>query len=256
MSLAHILSFNHQAWLWATGIEHQPGPSAIGMPQLLRRLSSKQTVPSCPPPPCQDYHQERSSFVQALPEPLPRLPPPPGITIVETKNVTNFEAHADGLASRNADMTFFQEHIASSATMARHAHQFRTKHSRLLHYTSPDPNHTQPCAGVGVVALASDTCLPLEVRCQRLAKFIELGRAQLVAHGKGKAGGLCHWYNVYGYSGSHCNATKAAATDSIIRAVISDHQLRGMARPSLSGTSMLTPRPPHPPRSHRQPGVD
>ena len=63
--------------------------------------------------------------MHALPDPMPPLLPPPGITIVETKNVTNFEAHADGLAARHADLTFFQEHCATAATMARFAHRFQ-----------------------------------------------------------------------------------------------------------------------------------
>ena len=143
------------------------------------------SLPPCPLPASID---ERSAFIHATPDPeLDTTATPPGITIVETKNVTNFETHAEGLANRHADLTFFQEHCATTATLSRLAHPFRTSHGRQLHYTGPDPNRCQPCAGVGVIALASDTCLSLEARCQRLASFIELGRAQLIAHGKGKA---------------------------------------------------------------------
>ncbi len=193
------------------------GPSSTRPPQLFRRLRSKQPVPFCPPASRPDSFDERSAFIHATPDPELHSPAaPPGITIVETKNVTNFETHAEGLATRHADLTFFQEHCATNATMSRLAHRFRTTHGRQLHFTGPDPNRAQPCAGVGVFALATDTCLPLEARCQRLASYIELGRAQLIAHGKGKAGGLCHWYNIYGHSGSHGNSTKATATDAII----------------------------------------
>ena len=61
--------------------------------------------------------------LHALNDPqLQSTAPPPGIAIVETKNVTNFETHADGLATRRADVTFFQEHCATSSTMSRLAH--------------------------------------------------------------------------------------------------------------------------------------
>ena len=44
---------------------------------------------------------------------------PEGITIVEAKNVTNLESHAEGLAQRPADLTFIQDHCASLATLSR-----------------------------------------------------------------------------------------------------------------------------------------
>ena len=83
--------------------------------------------------------------------------------------------------------------------------------------------------------MATDTLFELEPRSARLASFQQLGRAQLAAHGKGKAGGLCHWYNIYGHSGSHGNATKAEATNSIVAAILEDYQLRGPGLAFLVG---------------------
>ena len=233
--LASMLSFNHKAWLWTTGLEHQPGPGGRGVQRLFRRLCAKTTVAACPPPAPSPMQRERDVLVHASPDPLPSAVPCTGFTIIETKNITSFSSYAEGLAQRCADVTFFQEHCASSAAMARFAYEFKSKHERQLHYTGPDPNHSQPCAGVGAIGLAADTCLPLDARCPKFAKFIELGRAQLLAHGKGKAAKVCHWYNIYGYTGSHGNSTKAAATDSIIQAIVSDHSLRGLGPTFIVG---------------------
>ena len=124
--------------------------------------------------------------------PEPALPPPAAdITVVETKNVTNFESHAEGLAHRPADLTFFQEHGGSTTTMNRLKGQLRSIHTKQLIFTGPDPNRVQPFAGVGAIAMATDTLFELEPRSARLASVQQLCRAQLVAHGKGKAGGLC-----------------------------------------------------------------
>ena len=200
------------------------------------KSSSKEEKSAPPPPPAPSMmHRQREEFVHALPEPPLSAETSTGLTIIETKNITSFTSFAEGLAKRRADVTFFQEHCASSAAMARFAYDFKSKHGRQLHYTGPDPNHSQPCAGVGAIGLSTDTCLPLDARCQKFAKFIELGRAQLLAHGKGKAAQVCHWYNIYGYTGSHGNSTKAAATDSIIQAIISDHSLRGLGPTFIVG---------------------
>ena len=191
-SLASMLSFNYKAWLWTTGLEHQPGPGGQGGQRLFRRLCAKTTVAACPPPAPSMMHRQREELVHALPEPPPSAETSTGLTIIETKNITSFTSFAEGLAQRRADVTFFQEHCASSAAMARFANDFKSKHGRQLRYTGPDPNHSQPCAGVGAIGLSTDTCLPLDARCQKFAKFIELGRAQLLAHGKGKAAQVCH----------------------------------------------------------------
>ena len=135
---------------------------------------------------------EQLALIQSTCPPEPALPPPAaGIAVIETKNVTNFESHAEGLAHRPADLTFLQEHCGSTTTLNRLKGQFRSIHTKQLIFTGPDPNRVQPCAGVGAIAMATDTLFELEPRSARLASFQQLGRAQLVAHGKGKAGGLC-----------------------------------------------------------------
>ena len=83
--------------------------------------------------------------------------------------------------------------------------------------------------------MATDTLFELEPRSARLASFQQLGRARLVAHGKGKAGGLCHWCNIYGHSGSHGNASEADATNSIVAAIFEDYQIRGPGPAFLVG---------------------
>ena len=118
-SLARMLTFNFKAWLWTPGIEHQPGPRGQGVQRLFRRLCAKTTVASCPPPAPSQAHSGRADFAHALPDSLPPIAVSPGITIVETKNITSFASFAEGLAQRRADVTFFHEHCASSATMAR-----------------------------------------------------------------------------------------------------------------------------------------
>ena len=233
--LASLLSFDFKAWLWTTGLEHQPGPGGQGVQRLFRRLCSKTTVAACPPPTPAPIERERALFLQSTPDAITPGEPCKGLTIIETKNVTCFSTYAEGLASRRADVTFFQEHCASKAAMARHAFDFGRLHGRQLHYTGPDPNRSQPCAGVGAICLSSDTCLPLAARCPKLARFIELGRAQLIAHGKGKAAKVCHWYNIYGYTGSHGNASRAAATDQIFQAIVSDQALRGVGPTFIVG---------------------
>ena len=230
-----MLSFNFKAWLWTTGLEHQPGPGGQGVQRLFRRLCSKTTVAACPPPAPSAMQRERDEFVQSIPEATPPAEPCTGLTIIESKNITNFASYAEGLAQRRADVTFFQEHCTSKAAMARFAFDFSSMHGRQLHFTGPDPNRSQPCAGVGAIALSNDTCLPLAARCPKFAKFTDLGRAQLMAHGKGKAAKVCHWYNIYGYTGSHGNAAKAAATDSIFQAILSDHSLRGVGPTFIVG---------------------
>ena len=205
------------------------------MQRLFRRLCSKTTVASCPPPAPSPMQREREAFIQSIPEAIPPPVPRSGLTIIETKNITNFASYAEGLAQRRADVTFFQEHCTSKAAMDRFAFEFSSMHGRQLHFTSPDPNRSQPCAGVGAIGLSTDTCLPLDARCPKFAKYIELGRAQLLAHGKGKAAKVCHWYNIYGFTGSHGNAAKAAATDAIFQAIVSDHRLRGVGPTFIVG---------------------
>ena len=125
-----MLSFDFKAWLWTTGLEHQPGPGGQGVQRLFRRLCAKTSVAACPPPTPSALEIERELFVQSTPDAIPPVEPCPGITIIETKNVTNFSSYAEGLAARRADLTFFQEHCASKAAMARHAFDFSSLHVR------------------------------------------------------------------------------------------------------------------------------
>ena len=148
--LALLLSIDFRSWFWSTCIEQQTGPPAPAPTPLSRRLRAKQAIPSCPPPALphsgnQAPIVEQLALIQSTCPPEPALPPPAaGIAVIETKNVTNFESHAEGLAHRPADLTFFQEHCGSTTTMNRFKRQFRSIHSKQLIFTGPDPNCVQP----------------------------------------------------------------------------------------------------------------
>ena len=92
----------HKHWLWATGLEHQPGPQ------------------------------------QPLPQHWIRADGP----IIEVANITSMDTHAETMVHRHADFTFFQEHSAPPSAWPRltalHRGQQRRVHFGPL---DPNANH-------------------------------------------------------------------------------------------------------------------
>ena len=93
---------SHQQWLWATGLEHQPGPQQPLPPHWIRSEGP----------------------------------------IIEVANITSMDTHVETLVHRHADFTFFQEHSAPPAAWPRlcalHQEQKRKVHFGPL---DPNASH-------------------------------------------------------------------------------------------------------------------
>ena len=218
------LSFDIQAWLWATGIEHQPGP---GQGKILRRLTRKQAAPHFITPAAPQDRTLGSTCARALPFLLgDHWPGNSDLCHVEIKNVTSLVTFGDGMARRAAHLSLVQEHSCIPSKLAIAKATFREHFGKLLLAGPLDPNCSTPTGGMAAISDETNTLFDVPPEAPSFAKAIGTGRAQLIAFGKGKSSDLVHFYNFYGHSGGHENKWKAKGTSAIVQACIDDFMLR------------------------------
>ena len=192
------LSYDHRAWLWATGLEHQPGPTETpqqplpsphdSIPCLLRRLRGKPKDPTI-------------AANSTSPTPVPAGPacdldtqdattPKPGHTIIEIKNVTNAATHAAGLGQRRAHLTPIQEHSLPAQQAAAFTKQLMSDYKKKAILGPIDPNLRHFTGGVGAIASEKDSLFMLDPIAPSFKEAVLMGRVGLFGFGRGKSEGL------------------------------------------------------------------
>ena len=89
-----------------------------------------------------------------------------------------------------------------------------------------DPNLTHHTGGVGAIASIDDSLFLIEPLAPTLAHAVQGGRVALFGYGRGKAGGLVHFYVLYGFTGSHDSPWAARKMNQLIQACHEDALLR------------------------------
>ena len=171
------------AWLFSTGIEHQPGPDPIGTDphELL------------------DWDNDK-------------------VITIFSSNITCLETHAVDLARTKADLHVFQEHSADKATISRLAGIF-LKNKRSLVAGPLDPNvKGHKLGGVAASAKREHRLIQIASRTKAFEDAVNNGRALHLGLGL-KNGVVLAIFIIYGWSGSNGSKKNAAKTNLLIQAI-------------------------------------
>ena len=178
-----------QAWLFTTGIEHQPGPEVA-------------TV----------HHEDLIAFDGSHKTAI----------VLETSNITCLETHMDELVNSNADFTFFQEASALPAVIATTKSKFLNNTNKVIDVGCLDPTTKHNVGGVGACAYKKPhRLIPMESRTKVFAEAVLNGR--VMHYGIGTVGGkVISVFNIYGYSGGAKCKPRAAKTNALLDAIYAE----------------------------------
>ena len=140
--------------------------------------------------------------------------------------MTALSSNLEAFARRRADLSLLQETTCTPSQISEAKGFLAKTGDRQLQCGCLDPNRVKPTGGIAAIASDKDTLFSLEPLAPSFQRACELGRAGLIAFGKGKASKLLHFYIVYGYTNGKHAPAQAAATCKLFSAIYDDILLR------------------------------
>ena len=185
-----------QAMLFATGIEHQPGPiNWLNGNTLARQVlaswtisSSQQTCKS----PARGFH-------------------------LEVGNITCLNSHLSQVSQSMADAFVFQEHSCPQSEWAK-MHKYMTSRRKKVILSKLDPEVRHNLGGLGILTKHTRKAVKIKAKTKAFEDAVDTGRAEHYALDIGHATTLSV-FNIYGWTGAHQSRKQALRTDHLIAAI-------------------------------------
>ena len=178
-----------QNMLFATGIEHQPGP-----PWTFGTLFPK--VVSAWSGACGNVGQTFH---------------------LQVGNITCLSTHLDQIGKISADTLVFQEHSCPPSSWATATKYLRrNRRNTILSILDPESKHN--LGGVGITSIHSRKVVKVKPRSDSFKRAVTTGRVEHYAQDIGCSTTLSI-FSIYGWTGGHQVRKQACRTDAIIAAI-------------------------------------